>query len=134
MKKLLIIFLFLTTVSFSISIQEAMMIKYGSYIASSALFIVLLISFLLYWSLHYKKSSKNFKEALTVKTEAFKTMQGRMQKSEVSNIKMEHELEKKILELTQTISGLEKKLKEGLKSQVVSKIEEYQMKRIKSRR
>lgn len=134
MQKVLITLLFLTTFSFSITIEEAIMLKYSSYISSSLLFIVILIAFLLYWTFHYKKSAKNLRAELAVRNEGLKTMQRRIQNSEVLSIKKEHELEKKILEFTQTISNLEKKLKEGLKSQVVSKIEEYQMKRIKSKR
>lgn len=131
MQRQLFLLLFLTTLSFSISIQEAMMIKYGSYISASALFIVLLISFLLYWTLRYKKEVKKLKEELMVANEVLRTMQGRMQKSEVTNIQNEHEFEKKILELKQTVQSLENNLKEGLKSQVVTKVEEYQKKRTK---
>ena len=131
MKKQLFILLFLTTLSFSISIQEAMMIKYGSYISASALFLVLLISFLLYWTFRYKKEVKNLKEELNVRNEALKTMQGRVQKTEVSSMQNIHELEKQILEQNQTIKSLENNLKEGLKSQVITKIEEYQVKRAK---
>jgi hypothetical protein len=118
----------------SITVEEELMYKYGSYIPASLLFIALLIIFLLYWTFHYKKSVKNLKAELAVRNEGLKTIQRRIQNNEVLSIKKEHELEKKILEFTQTISNLEKKLKEGLKSQVVSKIEEYQMKRIKSKR
>ena len=131
MQRQLFLLLFLTTLSFSISIQEAMMIKHGSYISASALFIVLLIAFLLYWTFRYKKEVKKLKEELTVGNEVLRTMQGRMQKSEVTNIQNQHELEKKTLELKQTIQSLENNLKEGLKSQVVAKIEEYQKKRTK---
>ena len=131
MKKQLFILLFFTTFSFSISIQEAMMIKYGSYISASALFLVLLISFLLYWTFRYKKEVKNLREELNVRNEALKTMQGRVQKTEVSSMQNKHELEKQILEQNQTIKSLENNLKEGLKSQVITKIEEYQVKRAK---
>lgn len=131
MQKQLIILFLLTSFSFSISIQEAMMIKYGSYISSSLLFVVLLIVFLIYWALRYKKEAKKLKEELNVRNEALKTIQGRMQKSEVLSMENEHELEKQTLELKQTIKGLENNLKEGLKSQVIVKIEEYQRKRTK---
>lgn len=131
MKKSLFILLFLTTLSFSISIQEAMMIKYGSYISASALFLVLLIAFLLYWTFRYKKEVKNLSEELKVRDEALKTLQGRMQKSEVTAMQNEHALEKNIIELNQTIKNLENSLKEGLKSQVITKIEAYQTKRTK---
>ena len=131
MQKQLIILFFLTTLSFSITIEEAMMIEYGSYISASALLIFLLIAFLLYWTFHYKKLVKQLKEELTIGNEALKTMQSRMQKSELERVKDEHKLEKEIFELKQDIKVLDDNLKKGLKSQVVSKIEEYQSKRTK---
>lgn len=131
MQKQLIIFFFLTTVSFSITIGEAVMLEYGSIISSSLLFIVLFLSFLLYWTFYYKKETRKLTEELSVRSEALKTMQGRIQKNEVLRIQDEHEVEKQILELKQTINSLENNLKEGLKSQVVVKIEEYQKKRVK---
>jgi len=131
MQKQLILFFFLTTLSFSITIEEAMMIEYGSYISASALFLVLLLGFLLYWTFHYKKLVKKLKEELNVGNEALKTIQGRVQKSEVASIQNEHEFEKQVLSLKQTIIRLESNLKEGLKSQVVAKVEEYQRKRTK---
>ncbi len=131
MYKQLILFFFFTTSSFSITIEEAMMIEYGSYISALLLFVFLLIAFLLYWTFQYKKSSKSLKEELNVRNEALKTIQGRMQKYEVKSMQNEHLLEKQLLELKQTINTLENNLKEGLRSQVVSKIEEYQKKRTK---
>lgn len=131
MQKQLIILFFLTTFSFSITIEGAIMLKYGSYISSSLLFIVLLISFLLYWTFHYKKSSKNLKEELNIRNEALKTIQGRLQKNEMLTMKNIHEFENQILELKQKIKRLEDNLKEGLKSQVITKMEEYQLKRAK---
>ena len=129
MHKQLILFFLLTTVAFSMTIEEAIMLKYGSYISSSLLFIVLLLAFLFYWTFHYKKLAKNLKEELNVRNEALKTIQGRLQKNEVSGIQNIHELENKIVELQQKTKSLEDNLKEGLKSQVVTKIEEYQAKR-----
>ena len=131
MKKQLIILLFLTTLSFSITIEEAMMIEYGSYISSSALFIFLLILFLLYWTFHYKKSAKNLKIELTQREEDLTIIQSTFQKSELEKVKDEHKLEKEISELKQEIKTLDESLKKGLKSQVVSKIDEYQAKRTK---
>jgi len=131
MQKQLIILFFLTTLSFSITIEEAMMIEYGSYISSSALFIVLLLLFLFYWTFYYKKSVKKLKLELTQREEALSSMHITMQKSELSRVKDEHKFEKQIVELHQDIKALEDDLKKGLKSQVVSKIDEYQSKRIK---
>ena len=129
-KQLIILFLF-TTFSFSISIEEAMMLKYGSYISSSLLFIVLLIGFLLYWTFHYKKSAKNLTVELTQKEDELSALSNIMQERALDRVQNEHKLEKQIFELKQDSKSLNDKLKEGLKSQVVSKIEEYQAKRIK---
>ena len=131
MKKQLIILLLLTTLSFSISIEEAMMIQYGSYISASALLIVLIITFLFYWTLHYKKLAKNLKSELIQKDEALTSLQESIQESELVKVKDEHKFEKEISDLIQEIKTLDENLKKGLKSQVVSKIEEYQSKRTK---
>jgi cbb3-type cytochrome oxidase subunit 3 len=131
MQKQLIILLFLTTFSFSITIEEAMMIEYGSYISASALFIVLLLMFLLYWTFHYKKSAKKLELELNQRDEDLSAMNINMQKSELENVKAEHKFEKQIVELHQDIKALKDDLKKGLKSQVVSKIDEYQSKRTK---
>lgn len=45
---------------------------------------------------------------------------------------LEHETAKEIMELKHTIEGLEKKIKEGTKSQVVNKLEAQQNKRAKA--
>ena len=52
-----------------------------------------------------------------------------MAQNEHAKTKLEHENEKKILELQHTIEMLERKAKEGTKNQVVAKIEEQQRKR-----
>jgi F0F1-type ATP synthase membrane subunit b/b' len=131
MQKQLIILFFLTTFSFSITIEEAMMIEYGSYISASALFIVLLLAFLLYWTFHYKKSVKKLELELTQREEALSTLSSTIQNSELERVKDEHKFEKQIVELNQDIKALEDDLKKGLKSQVVSKIDEYESKRRK---
>jgi septal ring factor EnvC (AmiA/AmiB activator) len=131
MQNQLIILFFLTTFSFSITIEEAMMIEYGSYISASALFIVLLLAFLLYWTFHYKKSVKKLELELTQREETLSTLNSTIQNSELERIKDEHKFEKQIVELNQDIKALEDDLKKGLKSQVVSKIDEYESKRRK---
>ena len=131
MQKQLMILFFLTTSSFSITIQEAMMIEYGSYISASFLFIILAIAFLLYWTLHYKKLVKKLKFELDRREEDLNTIIKDMQESKLERVQDEHKFEKQILELNQDIKALEDGLKKGLKSQVVTKIEEYQSKRTK---
>ena len=125
------ILFFLTTYSFSITIEEAMMIEYGSYISASFLFIFLLIAFLLYWTVHYKKSVKKLKLELAQKEEDLSVLNKDMQESKLERVEDEHKFEKQIVELNQDIKALEDGLKKGLKSQVVTKIEEYQSKRTK---
>ena len=131
MKKQLILLLLLTTLSFSITIEEAMMIQYGSYISASALLIVLLIIFLLYWTVHYKKLVKKLESELTQKEATLNSLKETIQESELAKVKDEHKFEKEISDLKQEIKTLDENLKKGLKSQVVSKIEEYQSKRTK---
>ncbi|HIP51436.1 MAG TPA: hypothetical protein EYG94_05030 [Campylobacterales bacterium] len=131
MQKQLMILFFLTTSSFSITIQEAMMIEYGSYISASFLFIILAIAFLLYWTLHYKKLVKKLKLELDQREEDLKTISKDMQESKLERVQDEHKFEKQIVELNQDLKALEDGLKKGLKSQVVTKIEEYQSKRTK---
>jgi len=131
MKKILITFLFLTSLSFSMSIEEAMMVRYGSYISAAALLIILLIAFSLYWAIHYKKMVKNLRSELTQKEEEQNSLKETIRENEVEKIKDEHKFEKEISDLKQEITRLDEDLKKGLKSQVVTKIEEYQNKRTK---
>jgi len=131
MMKRLTIFLLSTTFLFSMSIERAIMIQYGSYISVAALLIVLLIVFLLYWTIHYKKSVKSLKSELAQKEETLSTLQESIRKHEVEKIKEEHRFEKEISDLKQEINRLNEDLKKGLKSQVVSKIEAYEAKRAK---
>jgi len=131
MMKKLTIFLLLTPLAFSMSIEEAMMIRYGSYISASALLIVLIIALLLYGTMHYKRLVKNLKSELTQKEELLDSLKETIQESELVKVKDEHRFENEISELKQEINRLDEDLKKGLKSQVVSKIEEYQNKRIK---
>jgi hypothetical protein len=131
MQKQLIILFLLTTFSFSITIEEAMMIEYGSYISASVLFVVLLIAFLFYWTFNYRKLAKNLKLELDQKEEDINAIKIYMQENKLENIRDKHKFEKEIVELNQDIKALEDDLKKGLKSQVVTKIDEYQFKRTK---
>ena len=131
MMKRLTIFLLLTPFAFSMSIEEAMMIRYGSYISASALLIILIIAFLLYGTIHYKRLVKNLKSELTQKEELVDSLKETIQESELVKVKDEHRFENEISDLKQEINRLDEDLKKGLKSQVVSKIEEYQNKRTK---
>ena len=129
--KRLTVFLLSTNFLFSMSIERAIMIQYGSYISVAALLIVLLIAFLLYWTMHYKKSVKSLKSKLAQKEESLSTLQEAIRKHELEKVKEEHRFEKEISDLKQEINRLNEDLKKGLKSQVVSKIEAYEAKRAK---
>ena len=129
--KRLTVFLLSTNFLFSMSIERAIMIQYGSYISVAALLIVLLIAFLLYWTMHYKKSVKSLKSKLAQKEESLSTLQESIRKHELEKVKEEHRFEKEISDLKQEINRLNEDLKKGLKSQVVSKIEAYEAKRAK---
>jgi hypothetical protein len=63
-----------------------------------------------------------------IELEEFKTLN---HQQELQKVEENYNTEKKFLELKHTISNLEEKEKEGLKSQVVTKIEEYENRRLK---
>ena len=131
MQKQFIILFFLTTLSFSVTIEEEMMLKYGSYISASLLFLVLLIVFLLYWTFHYQKLVKNLSVEVEQREETLSVLQRSIQETELESLKAQHKAEKEIVQLKQNIKALDNSLKEGLKSQIVSKIDEYKAKRTK---
>ncbi|SFV90421.1 hypothetical protein MNB_SV-4-1315 [hydrothermal vent metagenome] len=80
------------------------------------------------WSLCRSKL-KETTAALEEKEEKVTWFRQVMAQNEQAKTKHEHEMEKRVLELTHTIETLEKKLKEGTKNQVVAKIEAQQQKR-----
>lgn len=131
MQKKIMLFLFLTTYAFSITIEEAMMIKYGSYISASLLFVFLLIIFLIYWIFQYKKDIKKLKDKIIKTNEELNVMELKLQEGSLEKVQDMHKFEKKVSELNQNIKSLEDDLKKGLKSQVITKIDEYQSKRTK---
>jgi len=131
MQKKIMLFLFLTTYAFSITIEEAMMIKYGSYISASLLFVFLLIIFLIYWIFQYKKDIKKLRDKIIKTNEELNVMELKLQEGSLEKVQDMHKFEKKVSELNQNIKSLEDDLKKGLKSQVIAKIDEYQSKRTK---
>lgn len=131
MQKKIMLFLFLTTYAFSITIEEAMMLKYGSYISASLLFVFLLIIFLIYWIFQYKKDIKKLKDKIIKTNEELNVMELKLQEGSLEKVQDMHKFEKKVSELNQNIKSLEDDLKKGLKSQVIAKIDEYQSKRTK---
>lgn len=131
MQKKIMLFLFLTTYAFSITIEEAMMLKYGSYISASLLFVFLLIIFLIYWIFQYKKDIKKLRDKIIKTNEELNVMELKLQEGSLEKVQDMHKFEKKVSELNQNIKSLEDDLKKGLKSQVIAKIDEYQSKRTK---
>ena len=76
-----------------------------------------------------KGALKRKRELLGEKEQKIAWLRKMMAQNEYAKTKLEHENEKKIMELTHTIETLERKVKEGTKNQVVAKIEEQQRKR-----
>ena len=131
MQKKIMFLLFLTTSSFSITIEEAVMLKYGSYISASLLFVFLLIIFLIYWTFQYKRDVKRLRDKVVKTNKELNVMELKLQEGSLEKVQDIHKFEKKVSELNQNIKSLEDDLKKGLKSQVITKIDEYQSKRTK---
>lgn len=93
------------------------------------LLIIILIGVLLYLIRGYKKSLKSKELLLIEKDEKIKSLRQYSYEMELKRVEREHEVEKEFLRLKHLIKELEKKEKEGLKSQVVTKLEEYQKRR-----
>lgn len=94
-----------------------------------ALAIILVILLLTYLMLKYKKALKTLKAQIIEKDEKIKTLRQYAYEHELKRKDREHEVEKTVLALEHTIEGLKTKEKEGLKSQVVLKIEAAQNRR-----
>jgi F0F1-type ATP synthase membrane subunit b/b' len=102
--------------------------QYGSAVL---LFTVMFIGLLLFLVIHYKRKLTQKEKILNEKDEKIKSLRQYSYEMELKRVEREHEVEKEILNLNHTISELETKQHEGLKNQVVNKIEEYQTKRAK---
>ena len=87
--------------------------------------------FFVLWSICRAKL-KETAATLEEKEEKVKWFRQVMAQNEHERTKHEHEMEKKMLELTHTIEMLEKKVNEGTKNQVVAKIEAQQGKRARA--
>ncbi len=93
------------------------------------LLIIIFIGVLLYLIRGYKKTLKSKELLLIEKEEKIKSLRQYSYEMELKRVEREHEVEKEFLRLKHLIKELEKKEKEGLKSQVVTKLEEYQKRR-----
>jgi len=96
------------------------------YVAMTAIGTTIL--FFALWR-HCRGKLNEKRELLGEKEEKIVWLRKVMAQNEHAKTKLEHENEKKIMELTHTIEMLERKAKEGTKNQVVAKIEEQQQKR-----
>jgi len=137
MKKILLttqtrIFFFLlvgTNASMALELKQEILNQYGTYMYSFGFFTFLIIFFLLYWSLHYKNRVKQSEILLIEQQNEIESLQKVNHENELSRLKKELEVEKKVLELQHTLETVKEKEKKGLKNQVVRKIEEYQNRR-----
>ncbi len=100
-----------------------------SYFMVMVLAIIMVILLLTYLILKYKKALKSLKAQIIEKDEKIKTLRQYAYEHELKRKDREHEVEKTILALEHTIEALKTKEKEGLKSQVVLKIEAAQNRR-----
>jgi len=99
------------------------------YASAIILLIIITIGLLFYLTIHYKKTIKKRDDLLTEKDDKIKSLRQYSYEMELKRVDREHEVEKEILKLHQTIKELETKQKEGLKSQVINMIESYEKKR-----
>ena len=100
-----------------------------SYFIAIVLLILLILLFLTYLTLKYSNELKKLQITNIEKDEKVKTLRQYAYEAELKKVDREHEVEKSTLILEHTIQSLEIKAKEGLKSQVVLKIEVAQKKR-----
>jgi len=94
----------------------------------SAVATILALFFAAMW-FYTKKRLTGTEKRLEEKEEKILWFRQLTAQKEQAKINQEHETEKKILQLNHMIEGLERKLKEGTKNQVVAKIEAQQKKR-----
>jgi len=101
----------------------------SGYLFPVIIIVVLALLFLLYLVGRYKKELKSKNELIAQKEEKIKWLRQINAENEHKRVTKEHEVEKKIMELNHTIQTLEEKAKEGMKNQLVAKIEAQQSKR-----
>ncbi len=99
------------------------------YISAIVLFITMLIIFLLYLTISYKKTLKKQSTQLLEKDEKIKSLRQYSYEMEVKKVDREHEVEKEMMNLNHEIKALETSKKEGLKSHIVMMIEAFEKKR-----
>jgi len=110
-------------------INADMVVEYEQFFLSLLLLVVVGIATLTYMLIKSKKLLKQQYKILFQKDMEVKTLKKIHNEEKMLSLKKEHSLESKLVEMEQNIKSLEQMKKEGLKNQVVSKIEEYQNRR-----
>ena len=110
-------------------INADMVVEYEQFFLSLLLLVVIGVATLTYMLIKSKKLLKQQYKILFQKDMEVKTLKKIHNEEKMLSLKKEHSLESKLVEMEQNIKSLEQMKKEGLKNQVVSKIEEYQNRR-----
>jgi len=104
----------------------------NTFILSIAIMAAVVMFIFLYMVLSTKKRLKAKDKIITEHEEKIKYLRQISAENEYRYSTQTHEHEKELIELNHTIEGLETKIKEGTKNQVVSKLEAQQNKRAKA--
>ena len=107
-------------------LTEMIFLHYGNSIIAFSVVLSLIFFTLFYWLFRYKKSLKVKNEMFEEQKKILNQLQELLKEKKLEMLARGHEVEKNILELNYKIKTLEAKEKQGLKSEVVSKIEALQ--------
>jgi len=107
-------------------LTEMIFLHYGNSIIAFVVILSLIFLTLFYRLFRYKKSLKVKNEMLEEQEKILNQLKELLKEKELEMLATGHEVEKNILELNYKIKALEAKEKQGLKSEVVSKIEAFQ--------
>jgi len=125
------LFLLFTELAQAKFIDMELLKEYEEFSLAFILLISVAFLILLYLTIKSKKLLKQQYKILFQKEMNIKQLKESSSNQDLLWLNKEHALEKKIFELEQEVKELERSKKEGLKSQVVTKIEEYQNRREK---
>lgn len=100
------------------------------YASAVLLAIILFVFLLLFLVIYTRRALKKQSTFLNEQEEKIKSLRQYSYEAELKRVEREHEIEKELLALNHTIKELETGQKEGLKNQIVRKIEEYEKKRM----
>jgi len=128
---ILSLFLLFTELAQAKFIDMELLKEYEEFSLAFILLISVAFLILLYLTITSKKLLKQQYKILFQKEMNIKQLKESRSNQELIWVNKEHAFEKKIFELEQEVKELERSKKEGLKSQVVTKIEEYQNRREK---